>query len=471
MQHRRSRLAALATAAAVGLLTVPVVTTPAAANPPNGQTPLPSELFRSDTSAAMGSLAVAVPGNPSLNGLPSTSFAFDRSVTTIRSDAVAKVNAQSAFLVGGPADQIPKNAVGQIAPPDNAKPSTSDIVTIPDNPLLSGQVGKLAAQARWNGCPGSAAIIGAAQTNLLDIKVLSLSGGSLPIPVGNPLSQLLPGDVLPVGKGVPLLSDAIGNKNFTAADAPAVAYTDSRGGLVKVPGQKGLGVTSQATLGLADLVLFAGTPAQTSLRLTSPAKLTATASGANSSSVTYSAPGLTVTGPDGKTQTVNTPGRTVEIGLAGLAGLPGLKDVGLPGLLQPAGKLRGDIVPSDKTGALPDISKAYLAKITIGEVSDQIESTKVASARLSMLRIDLLSLDGVTPLVSLSLGDLSAHAEAPKGGVVCRAAAVKPPAKPISNPSSGGTLPVTGVQLTVILLAAGGLLLLGRFAMIIAARR
>ncbi|WP_163508104.1 hypothetical protein [Fodinicola acaciae] len=470
MQHKRSRLAALVTAAAVGLLTVPVTAAPAAANPPSGQNPLPSELFRSDSTAAMGSLTVAVPGSPSFNGLPSTAFAFDRSATTIRSDAVYKVNAQSAFLVGGPADQIPKNAVSQLAPPDNAKPATSDIVTIPDNPLLSGQVGKLAAQARWAGCPGSAAIIGAAQTNLLNLKVLSLSGGSLPVPVGNPLSQLLPGAKLPLGNGVPVLSDAVGNKSFTAADAPAVAYTDSRGGLVKVAGQKGLGVTSQSTLGLADLVLFAGTPAQTSLRLTSPAKLTATASGADSSSVTYSAPGLTVTGPDGKSQTVSAPGQTIEIGMAGLAGLPGLKGVGLPGLLQPAGKLRSDITPSDQTNPLPDISNAYLAKITIGELSDRVESTKVASARLSMLRLDLLSLDGVTPLVSLSLGDLYAHAEAPKGGVICHTAA-KPPAQPISNPSSGGTLPVTGVQLTVILLAAGGLLLLGRFAMVIAARR
>ncbi|GAA1658433.1 hypothetical protein GCM10009765_04820 [Fodinicola feengrottensis] len=420
----------------------------------------------------MGSLSIAVPGSPALPGLPATSFAFDRSATTIRSDAVAKANAQAAFLVGGPSDQIPKNSVSQLAPPDNAQPTLSDIITIPDNPVLSGQVGKLAAQARWGGCPSTAGILAASQTNLLDVKVLSLTGSALPIPVGNPLNGLLPKGVLPIGGGVPLVSGTTGTtgSGVTAADAPAVAYTDSRGGLVTVSGQKGLGVTSQATLGLADLQLFAGTPAQTTLRLTSPAKLTATAGGANGkSSVSYSAPALTVTGPDGKAQTIATPGKTVEIGLAGLAGLPGLQNVGLPGLLQPLGNL-GGVVPGS-TSPLPDISKAYLAKITIGDLSDQQDSPTVASGRLSMLRLDLLSLDGVTPLVSIALGDLSAHAEAPRGGVVCQPIAAPTTAAPIANPGTGGTLPVTGTQVTVFLLAAGALVLLGRFAMVIAARR
>ncbi|WP_279580069.1 hypothetical protein [Fodinicola feengrottensis] len=296
--------------------------------------------------------------------------------------------------------------------------------------MLSGQVGKLAAQARWGGCPSTAGILAASQTNLLDVKVLSLTGSALPIPVGNPLNGLLPKGVLPIGGGVPLVSGTTGTtgSGVTAADAPAVAYTDSRGGLVTVSGQKGLGVTSQATLGLADLQLFAGTPAQTTLRLTSPspAKLTATAGGANGkSSVSYSAPALTVTGPDGKAQTIATPGKTVEIGLAGLAGLPGLQNVGLPGLLQPLGNL-GGVVPGS-TSPLPDISKAYLAKITIGDLSDQQDSPTVASGRLSMLRLDLLSLDGVTPLVSIALGDLSAHAEPPPAAALSASRSPPPP--------------------------------------------
>lgn len=466
VRQQAKRYAAFAAASAVSLVALPLANPqPAAAIPA-------SETFRSEATATLGSLDIATPGNLAFNGLP-TGFAMNRSMTVIRSDAKAKSTANADLMAGNPAP-LPGTAVGQDAPPDNPYPSVSSLATIPKNPLLSGELGKLAAQARWTGCPTSGGTITAAQANLGNLKVLTTNGTPLPVDK-TPLSGLLANNKLPIANGITLLS------------LPGLLYSDARGGVAAVNGQKGLGVTSTSTLGMADIVLFDGTPVRTVLRLAAPPTLSATAAGTKGQSkLTYQAPMLTIIGPDGQPHTIKSPDQQFTLGLDTLTKLPQLPN-GLPDLLkrggsqpsgsQPSGSVDGQGGTSGPQSQSQPQPKAtapagpYLAKLTLGKLTDDVLTATESAGRVSMLRLDLLALDGKTPLISLALGDLKARAVAPTGGVTCKPAAASPTAT--AAPAGGGSsmLPVTGGQVTIILITAGALLLLGRFALILGRRR
>ncbi len=107
-----------------------------------------------------------------------------------------------------------------------------------------------------------------------------------------------------------------------------------------------------------------------------------------------------------------------------------------------------------------------LLRLSLGHVEKRVTPTSV-SAKAATLRLEVLDLPQTGKLLDVAIGDLRATAQVPPGGLL-------PPTTPTPKPSeggnAGGSLPVTGASLPLILGAGVGLLLLGRFAMVLARR-
>jgi hypothetical protein len=417
--------------------------------------PASANAFTANGSATLVRLDINAPATP-LFPAGTGNLSLVRAENTVDSSAEKAAQAGTAFLslsgLGQKLPDLPKNSVSQFAPPNNAKPATSSLLDIPRNPLLWGSILPTSAHARWDEsitCPTGPAEITSSSAKVLDVKALTTQGAA-DLPVALPgLPQL------PVGNGV------------TVVDLPDELRASTTQGLVKVGGQQGLGVSSEAGISVVDLTLFEGTPAQTRIQVVSAPKLTAVAAGTEgASSVTYEAPILQITDPQGSVHRIDAPGQEYEIGLASLKSLPGGLDKALTkvGASAPAG------LPT--LPALPVVAgeSPYLAKISLGKLTDVVKTANTAQGRLTMLRLDLLAQDGVNPLATLSLGDMRAQATAPQGGVTC--GSPQPSVLPTSTtrPPSG-TLPVTGTDVTLLIAGGGLLLLLGRFAMVATARR
>jgi hypothetical protein len=419
-------------------------------------TPAAANDFSANGSATLARLDVNTPAS-ALFPAGSGNLSLVRAENTVDSTQDQAVKAGAAFITGEAfgqkAPDMPKNSVSQTAPADNEAPATSSLVDIPQNPLLWGSILPANAHARWNdaiACPTGPAEIASSQAKVADLHALTTEAAELPIAI--------PGaEALPIGGGV------------TVVDLPDTLRSSTAQGFVNVKGQQGLGVASTASISVAKIVLFKGTQAQTTVNVVSPPRLTATAAGTEgASSVDYDAPVLEIIDPTGKSHKIDAPGEEYEIGMKSLQQLPG----GLDGALQKAGASAPSALPA--LPALPALAgeSPYLAKLSLGKVTDLKEEANTAQGRLTMLRLDLLSPDGKTPLASLSLGDMRAQATAPDGGVTCNPS---PSVLPTETTPGGNTppetLPVTGSDVTMLVAGGGLLLLLGRFAMVASARR
>jgi hypothetical protein len=419
-------------------------------------TPAAAGDFTANGSATLARLDINTPAT-ALFPAGSGNLSLVRAENTVDSQQDQAVKAGAAFVagevLGHKAPDLPKNSVSQVAPPDNAAPATSSLIDIPKNPLLWGKVLPASAHARWNdsiACPTGPAEIASSEAKVADLKALTTEAAELPIAV--------PGVAdLPIGDDI------------TVVDLPDTLRSSTAQNFVAVDGQKGLGVASTASISVAKIVLFKNTPAETTVSVVSPPRLTATAAGAEGkSSVDYEAPLLKIKGPGGVEHELNAPGEEYEIGLKSLESLPG----GLDSALQRAGASAPAALPA--LPALPALAgeSPYLAKLSLGKVTDVVEDANTAQGRLTMLRLDVLSPDGVTPLASLSLGDMRAQATAPNGGVVCNPSPSVLPTETTPGDGEGpDTLPVTGSDVTLLVAGGGALLLLGRFAMVATARR
>jgi hypothetical protein len=419
-------------------------------------TPAAAGDFTANGSATLARLDVNTPAT-ALFPAGSGNLSLVRAENTVDSTQDQAVKAGAAFIAGEAfgqkAPDLPKNSVSQVAPPDNVAPATSSLVEIPQNPLLWGSVLPANAHARWNdsiACPTGPVEIASSQAKVADLKALTSQGATLPV-------------------AVPGVSDLPIGDDVTVVDLPDTLRSSTAQGLVKVDGQKGLGVASTASISVAKIVLFKNTPAQTTVSVVSPPRLTATAAGSEgASNVDYEAPVLKIEAPNGQTHQIDAPGEEYEIGMESLESLPG----GLDSALQRAGSAAPAGLPS--LPALPAIAgeSPYLAKLSLGKVTDVVEEPGTAQGRLTMLRLDLLSPDGKTPLASLSLGDMRAQATAPAGGVVCNPSPSVLPTETTPGDGEGpAELPVTGSDVTLLVAGGGALLLLGRFAMVATARR
>jgi hypothetical protein len=448
-RSRLRRNAAVSATVGAGLFVAIAGGSPALAAPE----PASSSSFTANGSATLARLDVAVPATALFPG-GSGFLSLVNAQHAVNSDEDIASKARAQFIageaLGQAAPDFPINSVSQSAPPDNPEPKTSELLSIPQNPLLWGKVLPASAHARWNdaiACPSGPVEIAAAEAKVAELHALTTEGAAaLPI--------ALPGqDVLPIPTGV------------TLVDLPRVLASATNAGLVDVEGQDGLGVASEATIDVVDLTLFKGTPAQTRIQVVSQPKLTATAAGTEGkSSVDYEAPVLKITDPQGNVHQIDAPGESFTIGASSLPALPG----GLQGALTPIGSAVPAGLPL-ALPALPDLSNAYLAKISLGVLDKVIEDANTAQGRLTMLRLELLASDGENPLASLALGELQAQATAPDGGVTCGEPSVIPSESDGGN--GGEELPVTGSDVTLLVAGGGLLLLLGRFAMVATARR
>jgi LPXTG-motif cell wall-anchored protein len=189
--------------------------------------------------------------------------------------------------------------------------------------------------------------------------------------------------------------------------------------------------TVSARVGLADLRLFEGRSETLQVRVITAPTLSATAGGTVArSSVRYTAPLIEVKRPNGTVQTLDAPGKRIDVPVA-------------PAVLRALGAL----------GALGTggwATAGAVLRLTIGSVSQHVTATAVTAEAVT-LRVQLLN--GGATLLDVGVGVLEASASAPTD------------APPAPVPASAGSLPVTGIDVgwllgIGVLIAIGGRLLL-----------
>ena len=377
-------------------------------------------------------------------------------------------------LLGQKLPDVPQTWVRQQAAPDNANPNQVQVAPL-DLKLAKVGLGRLRAHARWN------------HRTIRPTK---------PVPLTESAGAIANLTVLP-GAGLPTAVPFIG---ASVLDLPHTAFAQSKTNIVKVHGQRGLGVTSTARVSAAQLTLFRGSPQQHTIKIISPPTLIATAAGTQHSSVKYTSPIIEITDARGRIlDRIDAPDEVFEIPLAGTPDLPGLKShqpkpkaagpkPAVPGLPVPklpevlpgqptAPDLPGleDLLPGLGIGgggmAMPKAAPGKhgaLLRLSLGHLEKKVTATTV-SGKAATLRLEVLDLPGTAKLLDVSIGDLRASAQVPPGGLL-PPATPKPQPTPSQGGDAGGSLPVTGSSLTLVLGAGIGLLLLGRLAMVLARR-
>jgi hypothetical protein len=440
-------------------------------------------------SAGIGTAAHAAPAGPAYSASSSASLirvtaldatplgaqhgpAADLKIATAGSTVNSKGTPQSstgaAYLDGAVGGQklpaVPQSAVRQQAAPDNVTPAFVRHEPV-DLKVAKVGLGNLRAHARWNaGTANPTGPVTLTEAAGAVANVTAIPGGGLPAPV-------------------PYIGSSV-------LDLPHTAYAQSKTDILKVHGQRGLGVSAQARVSAAQLTVFRGSPQQHTIKIISPPTLTATATGTHRSSVTYTSPLIEVVDASGRTlYKLDTPDKVIEIPLSGTPDLPGLKTAAphpktAPVKPVPAPSLPGvPTVPADPGlgRLLPDLGlgaggagsspRGALLRLSLGHVEKKVSATTV-DAKAATLRLEVLDVPQTGKVLDVAIGELRAAAKVPAGGLL-------PPYEPTPTPSpspseggsaGGGKLPVTGVNLTLILAAGVGLLVLGRFAMVMARR-
>lgn len=459
--HRRfSRIGATTIAVGVAAFSAGLASTAQAAPSPSTSSTLPA--YTADASASLIRLTAL---ESQLLGLDGASLA-DLRVANAQASFSSTKNPQSKahaapldaslLNIKLPTNLLTGEATQIAAGADNAQPSVVQGPKLNVLGLVSLGTGQQRAHARWNAQtarPTGPTQLAESATSLANLTVL-------------------PGTGLPIA--VPFIGAAV-------LDAPSVAYSQATTNVVNVAGQSGLGVASSARTSLTQLTLFRGTAQQLTIKVISPPKLDVVAAGTAKSSVKYTAPLVEIVDAQGKATRIDTPQGKIEIGLNGVK-------VDLPGVEETPDGQTLTVVPEAQnvaaTGTAPKTApkkSAALLRVTLGDIVDQQISPTSVNAEASTLRVEVLDIPGVTKLLDLSIGDLRASATVPNGGI-------QPPSSPSASPSAkpsaaasddgagnagtddGETLPVTGSSIPLFLGAGIALVVLGRFAMVIARR-
>ncbi|HEY1177167.1 MAG TPA: hypothetical protein VGF17_13505, partial [Phytomonospora sp.] len=228
----------------------------------------------------------------------------------------------------------PGKEIVQTAPPHHNKPATG-VVADRDLALVRTGAGELSAHAQWSrhlGCGEGAGPITSTYSAISDAAVL-------------------PG-------GLQLGGSSASSPSLLAI--PKTGFTETGADMVRTKAGTD-GVAARATAGLEDLLLMAGTPASSRIRVIDEPSLRVVTDGTKrNASVSYDSPVLEITKPGGKKVRLDAPDKSVEYGLPSrsllegggplsgnpLSGLlsPLLSGLGLPGLgAQP--KLEGIVPP------------------------------------------------------------------------------------------------------------------------------
>jgi hypothetical protein len=526
MRQRPRR--SLTRAAAAGFAITAAGASAAASLPAFAATPAPH--YSTDSSAGLLRVA-AIDGSPlAVRGrLADVRVASSEcsSDTNRPLKSFAESTHVSATIAGQRTVEVPRSTATQSAGPDHRQPLLSDAPAL-DLGLARVGLGRLRAHARWH----------AGLVHPSGPALLAESAGAIAS------LTLIPGVGLPVP--VPFLGTS-------AASIRKTGYSQCRNSLVAVAGQETLGVSSSARVSATTITLFGGTPQQHTVRVISPPSLTVVAAGTTRSSVRYIAPIVEVVDAKGDTQRIDAPGQSIDIPLATVPVLPGGASLpsgfdltAIPGVGSTlAGKtglpIPGGSTPSlgttpalppipgtqDLTGILPtgalggggggaaaaagSAAKPALLRVSLGELVQHTSPGSVL-ADAATICLDVLTLNGHGPLVSMRIGELHAASTAPAGGVPSAgttvtaestpgtgqaadpddetpgggsddgqsvsgtpdpgsASATGDPSQPGSGSANSSFLPVTGTSLGLALAAGVGLVLLGRLTVLLARRR
>lgn len=430
-RHRLKRLATTGVALGVGIGLLGV-SGPAFADP-NPASAGPASLAYTASSSADLLHAAALTSSPF--GVNTGSLAdlrvshADSSVDSTKPHSEAhaanlKVNALNDLI------KAKLQAANQTAPPDNPNPATTQLLAANLGAATIG-AGEAFAQARWNdSCanPNSPTTITDSRSSLAS-------------------AQLLPSDVLGNLTNTLGLSSPLAGSNNALVDIPSVGYAQSKTALTNVDGQSQLGVQADARISLAQLTLFKGSSHEVTVKVISAPTLTATAAGTDKSSVKYTSPVLEVTDAHHHVVKLDAPNASVNVPLLG--------------------DLSGDLNTADSQS-----NKGALLRLSVGSISKKSVSPTAVSAEAATLRLEVLDVPGHGKLLDLGIGELSAKATIQAGGI-----SNPSPSQPSQAPSqaagggAGGSLPVTGTNMFVILGAGLALIIAGRFVMVMARRR
>lgn len=390
----------LAASGAALTLSVTGISLPASA----AQAPCPSpnvlaasgaELMRVST-LDVRSLGVDLP--PLSDNRLSTSNSAVASMSATKARAVADLYQGDVPLDKLGLPVTPGKEVTQTAPPHHSKPATG-VVADRDLALVRTGAGELSAHARWPkhiGCGEGAGPITSTYSAITDAAVL-------------------PGGLQPGSSSPSLLS------------IPKTAFTETGADIVNTNAGTS-GIAARATAGLEDILLMAGTPAGSRIRvIDAPSLKVATDGTKKNASVDYTSPVLEITKPGGKKVRLDAPDKSVEFGLPSrsimegggplsgnpLSGLlsPLLSQLGLPGLgSQP--KLEGIVPPQLPIALDPSLPTPGLAGTGLPDVG--ADSLGVPSLGLEALPVP----QGITAVpadldevltVRISLGHVEAH--------------------------------------------------------------
>ncbi len=432
--------------------------------------------------------------------------------STVDSKGAPQTSTGAAYVDGSVLGQklpdVPRSAIRQQAAPDNVHPAVLQNQPI-DLALARVGLGQLRAHARWH----------AGTANPTRPAKLTEAAGA----VAN--LTVIPGAGLPAP--VPYIGSSV-------LDLPHTAYAQSKTDIVKVHGQRGLGVTSHARISAAQLTVFRGSPQQHTIRIISPPTLTATAAGTHRSSVHYTSPIVEIVDARGRTlHRLDAPDQVIEIPLGAapdlstakkpkaapvapalpLPGpkLPGVPATPLPEVPVPGGNGLSGLLPDlglgsggGGSGASGPYGAGSAGAGSAGAASAGASSAGASSAGAgfaagggggghgALLRLSIGHVTKSVTATSVSAKAATLRLEVldtPQTGKLLdvaigdlRAAAKVPPGgllppQPSPSPSAagkggadGGKLPVTGSSLTMFLVAGIGLVVMGRLAMV-AARR
>jgi hypothetical protein len=415
-----SRIAAIAVAGALTVGPAPAVAAPGCQTPTGYAAGAGAEVM---ALSALDLRPLGLPVGPVSDlRLGSSRSAMDAEAGPVKAAAAARY--LDATLLGVDLPDGPlSRSVYQQAPPRNAKPVTVR-ADGRDLGMASAGAGDLTAHATWHA--GLSCGTGSAEATRTSATVAGA-------------------DVLAGPGGVALVR------------IPAALRARTATGL-----RAGGGPVATASAGLSEARLFAGTPAQVSVKVIQPAELTV------GRDVAYRAPIVEVSGPGIGTRRLDAPGQVLDVPLAGLGGTIGaLKPERLDGVTGRAGQGPLDLpglpalLETPGGGGLPvSGTDGSLLRVTVGTLTKDVTggSTR-AEATTVRLQVATRPPDEDTATVlDMHLGLLDALVLAPRPG----------PAAP--PPGAGGGLPVTGADVAWKA-ATGALLIVTGGAVIVATRR
>jgi hypothetical protein len=406
----------------------------------------------------------------------------------------------AGIAIEGNAPQLP-GCLSQTASPDNANGLSGglDLPSTPLDPLL--KVGLLDGQvhARWDDATGPCVgTIADASTSLANISAVNalpslptstdatalgkaMSASTLPADQKQSLIQNLSQLAGPLDNLAGLLP-GLGKSGASLVSVPNVSSSRSVVQLVNMPGSADKAVQSISTMQVASIKLLAGTPLETDLNVVSQPTLTVLSTGdAKTSTVSYTAPVIQIVQAGKVVGTLDAANPTSQLPIGIPLNVPNLPKLPIIGDLLPNGQLLPANLPVIDIGVL---------KLSIAELNQNGQALtggsngapftgyqQSATARLLDLQVLPTAALGIpnlpAALAQVSLGEQSARAYAPAGGVRCGSTTV--PGAPVTQPAAPGapkTLAYTSAAYqTVPLFWVGTILLLAGVVLVAAIPR